>query len=253
MFEPTVAALGSTVREVAVSSTSWGGKMVTAGVVRATATINGRTRGASAAVDVTRRTAWDALVVIDCGTDVSPRPITPTPVVSEQLGNTSFLARTDRSAAGFVGDDGPNEGLSYFTKLPFWLQVEYGHNSVALSPNSAFYLNQFNTRQVIDGTVYCGKADVIPGMRDLVYAHEGTSRAAPGSHYQTYVAEFERLSRPEGESVVWRDTGPLVTLRNRWSPLAEAESNRLTHAPANLDRLQNQLGCTITLFASSGG
>jgi hypothetical protein len=80
-------------------------------------------------------------------------------------------------------------------------------------------------------------------MVSLVWDHEGTSARESGSHVDTFLREFERLSRLHGEELV-NPAYPefnLLAVIDAWVAAAKAYSRKVTDTAAN--PLDGRLRC----------
>ena len=245
-FVPDDSTLGSDIRPADGTeiTTTWAGPMVASGTVRLQAKVDGTAHEATAHIAVTPRD-WSADTVKWTWADSSPGDLPPNPHKFDgQLGGTRFNATGDGSVIAFV-TEGPNTGLNYFTGPPGKVTITSFVNIVALARGSAFWRAQIPMRNpnVIGGVKQCTRADV-ERIVPLVRMHEGTAKREHGSHVDTFLREFTRLSRVQGEGLVHAGDFALQKILDSWYDAAYAFSRQTTDSTEE-NPLNGRLDCVF--------
>jgi hypothetical protein len=232
-------------RATNVPDTTWTGMVVSAGHVEVTATAADTTFPLairSNDIVITPRN-WNAVPVNKRFGQKVPSLLTAVPWTIESLlgrGNTAMFQEGSpgpNPTIGFVGDEGPNNGLFYFTGPPFFVEDSVRINEAMADSTQWWFLQQTSDRFVNFGGgkryFMCGRQRVVQ-MRPLVEAHEGVSwTTQPNSHAAQYFRAADSIIRVDGEKAVGLDI-PIDTLIARTQRSAIAISNFIVdHTSAN--------------------
>lgn len=211
-----------TLREGTTSTdTVWAGIVVAPGVVSVSAVANGQALAASQHVAITARD-WSALVANVSVVDSVPTGLPTIPTKEAELGRTDlelFFAGHALSVAS-----GPNTGYFYFTDIPLQGKVSVRINKPAFDPVGE--LARMQHADTSNGLRHCAPSE-IPGLEQIVRAHEGIPPTAAVSHARVTLDTINGKGRALFEAYADTAVPPVQDMRHAVHLAATAASNRV--------------------------
>jgi hypothetical protein len=202
-------------RTTDVTSTTWSGKLLMAGHVEITATINGTSFPLpikSNDITVTPRDWSQISSTIQFGQKIPSLLRDSVSTIERQLGRGNAAlppVGSPNPSLTWANDQGPNDPVFYFTASPYILQDSVRINE-AMATNTVWYDIQQTSDRFVNfghGKRYfmCGRSRV-PQMKPIIEAHEGLSwPTQPNSHAAAYFRAADSVIRIKAEATVGED------------------------------------------------
>jgi hypothetical protein len=185
---------------------SWNGKAALSGTVRAIGSVDGVADTAETTLTVIARN-WSTDTVLYFQEEMEQwragLPGEPTNVRDfgvTWMGREVLLGPENSDSI----PTGPNQGVSYLTKVPVRATVRIALNRIALVANSTFYFKQFEKRKPQGHGLkpWCARSDVPPQLSRVI-AHEGLAwPPPPNSHAFVFRDEMNKRVPTAIESAV---------------------------------------------------
>jgi hypothetical protein len=245
-------------RSIDTTASTWRGPLVTSGYVVVGGTIGGQPVSASTQVTANPRD-WSSktrplnISQIFVGDPLYSLPQRPDTVSDFGL---SLHRTVVRSGIAVSVGSGPNQGLIYYTDIPFDFYTSIQINTAALADGSDFQQIQESTQRTIRGVTYCGR-DKVPAMVSLVEAHEGTN-GETNSHAGIFHDQATRVAREQYEGLVIGSTmtqDSLNFIRDSVVLRIASDSSRaLDSDPTRNPATDGSIGCRFHFeYATLGG
>lgn len=236
-------------RRTDVSSHTWSGSLVTNGIVRVDATVNGVLLSDSIQV-ITSARSWNGKISLKDHT-VIPTNLSARPDSFAMLGNTTQSLPVDANVNRWlkgVSDEGPNQDLTYLLDIPAITKTVSQVNTNAINAMSPFYQVQEPKRKKIGNLWFCPKSTVTSVLFDLTQKHEGAVTNPdiyPNSHpgiFRSYVDAnaFSRFEAVVGDL----SSSPHLAVMQTLLTDASADSNAMDHDSRNYITYTTLGNCT---------